>query len=223
MKLRDLLEYVYADLWEYILIVKGYFWLLSEYWVQSYICLWRLFILHLLIFLSLHDILTSMTCPIVVSAYWSTCLVCVWWLWAFPKKKLKKSKTSKVLFKEWLISSDEISDACSSCFKVTLTSLVRYNKIAGESWVQSRLFCIFDHCYFISSPNKLKICHTIKQLYIQNIIRKHENNALQKNFYNPFKKGSFSAKCAPCPGHTRHEHGVHLTGQGKVGLDGCIA
>jgi len=29
-------------------------------------------------------------------------------------------------------------------------------------------FCIFDHCYFISSPNKLKICHTIKQLYIHN-------------------------------------------------------
>jgi len=50
MKLRDLLEYVYAGLWEYILIVKVYFWLLSEYWVQNCFCLWRLFIIHLLNF-----------------------------------------------------------------------------------------------------------------------------------------------------------------------------
>jgi len=31
----------------------------------------------------------------------------------------------------------------------------------GQDKVQSTLFCIFNHCYFISSPNKLKICHTI--------------------------------------------------------------
>jgi len=44
---------------------------------------------------------------------------------------------------------------------------------------------------------------------------KHENNALHKKFYNLSKKGTFSVKCAPCMGmgHTRHEHGVHLTGQ----------
>jgi len=64
----------------------------------------------------------------------------------------------------------------------------------GEGWVRSILFCIFDHCYFISSPNKLKIYHTIKQLYIHNIMPKHENNALQKKFYNQFKKSNFSVE-----------------------------
>ena len=54
--------------------------------------------------------------------------------------------------------------------------------VIGEGGIQSTLFCIFNHCYFISSPNKLKFCHTIKQLYIHNIMPKHENNALQKNF-----------------------------------------
>jgi len=61
----------------------------------------------------------------------------------------------------------------------------------GEGGVQSTLFCIFTHCYFISCPNKLKICHTMKQLYINNIMAKRENNALQKKFYNQFKKGTF--------------------------------
>ena len=62
-----------------------------------------------------------------------------------------------------------------------------------EGGVQSTLFCIFNHCYFFSSANKLKICHTIKQPYIHNIMSKHENNALQKKIYNQFKKGTFSA------------------------------
>jgi len=35
-------------------------------------------------------------------------------------------------------------------------------KIFQERW-QVKMFCIFDHCYFISSPTKLKICDTIKQ------------------------------------------------------------
>jgi len=39
------------------------------------------------IFLSLHDILTSVTCPIVVLKYQSTWPVYVWWLWAFHMKK----------------------------------------------------------------------------------------------------------------------------------------
>jgi len=70
-------------------------------------------------------------------------------------------------------------------------------KAIGEDGVQSTLFCIFDHCYFVSSPNKLKICHTVKQLYIHNIMPKHENNALQKKFYHQFKKSTFSVECAP--------------------------
>jgi len=37
MKIRDLLEYVYADLWEYVFIVVK-FWLLGKHQVQSYIC-----------------------------------------------------------------------------------------------------------------------------------------------------------------------------------------
>jgi len=57
-------------------------------------------------------------------------------------------------------------------------------------WGTVDTFCIFNHSYFISSPNKLKICHT-KHLYIHNIMPKHENNAFQKKFYNQFKKGTF--------------------------------
>jgi len=35
----------------------------------------------------------------------------------------------------------------------------------------------------------------------------------RKKIYNQFKKGTFSVECALCLGHTRHEHGVNLTGQ----------
>jgi len=100
-------------------------------------------------------------------------------------------------------------------FSAGSTNLVSAEKhfVVGEGGVQSPLFCIFNHCYFISSPNKLKICHTMKQLYIHNIMPKHENNAFQKKFYNQFKKGTFFVECAPCMGHTRHEHGVHLIRQ----------
>ena len=37
IKIRDLLEYVYVDLWEYVFIVVK-FWLLGKHQVQSYIC-----------------------------------------------------------------------------------------------------------------------------------------------------------------------------------------
>jgi len=47
---------------------------------------------------------------------------------------------------------------------------------------------------------------------------KHENNAHLKQFCNQLKKGTFSVECAPRMECTRHEHGVHLTGQKKVGL-----
>ena len=66
----------------------------------------------------------------------------------------------------------------------------------GEGRVQLTLFCSFYHCYFISSPNNLKICHTIKQLYIHNIMPNHECNTLHKKFYNQFKKGTFLSSVA---------------------------
>jgi len=66
------------------------------------------------------------------------------------------------------------------------------NEIAlGESGVQLTLFYIFNHCYFISRTNKLKICHKIKQLYIHNIMPKYKNNAFHKKFYNKLKKVLF--------------------------------
>jgi len=37
-KIKCLLEYIYACLWEYVLFVKAKFWHLSEYGGQSYIC-----------------------------------------------------------------------------------------------------------------------------------------------------------------------------------------
>jgi len=70
--------------------------------------------------------------------------------------------------------------------------------IMGKVGYSRHFFCIFNHCYFNLSPKKLKICHTIKQLYIHNIVPKYENNALHKKFYNRFKKGTFSVECAPC-------------------------
>jgi len=71
-------------------------------------------------------------------------------------------------------------------------------RVVEEDGVQSTLFCIFDHCYFISSPNKLKICHTIKQPYIHNIMPKHENNAFQTKFHNQ-KEYFFCRVChMPC-------------------------
>jgi len=71
-----------------------------------------------------------------------------------------------------------------------------------EGGVHPTLFCIFNHCYFIFSQNKLNICHTIKQLYIHNFMPKHENNAIQKIFYNRFKISAFFVECASCMGHT---------------------
>jgi len=64
----------------------------------------------------------------------------------------------------------------------TITSATIAVCDVGEGGVQSTIFCIFNHCYYISSPNKLKICHTLKQLYIHNIMPKHQNNTLQKKF-----------------------------------------
>jgi len=72
------------------------------------------------------------------------------------------------------------------------TQNIRSANRIGEDGVQSTLFCIFNHCYFISTPNKLKIWHPIKQLLIHNIMAKHENNALQKKkLYSQLKKVLF--------------------------------
>ena len=67
----------------------------------------------------------------------------------------------------------------------------------GEDGIQSTLKCIFNDCYFISRLNNLKISHTIKQLYIHNLMPKHENNTLHKKFYNQYKKGTFAVESAP--------------------------
>jgi len=32
---------------------------------------------------------------------------------------------------------------------------------------------------------------------------KHENNAIQKKFYNQSVKGTFSVECVPCLGHVK--------------------
>jgi len=92
----------------------------------------------------------------------------------------------------------------------------------GEGGVQSTHFCIFNSCYFISSPNKLKICHTIKQLCTHNIVPKHENNALQKQFYNQFEKGTFSVECAPCMGTLGMSMGYTWPINKKLGFMHCI-
>jgi len=134
-----------------------------------------------------------------------------------PPSLIKQTQGSR--FKEFYLET--VLNSWTKPLKAELSQCIT-TLILGEGWVESTLFCIFNHYYFISSPNKLKICHTIKQLSIHNIMPKHENNILQKKFYNQFKKGTFSVECAPCTGHTRHEHGVHQTGQKKLGCMHCI-
>jgi len=82
------------------------------------------------------------------------------------------------------------------CFQARFQSNIAFLPLE-EGGVQSTLFFVFNHSYFISSPNKLKICHTIKQHYTQDITPKHENCDIQKKFYNQFKKGIFTVECAP--------------------------
>ena len=85
-------------------------------------------------------------------------------------------------------NSQSIPPKSSSCLPMKSF----FDSLYREGGYSRHTFCIFNRCYFISSTNKLKICYTIKQLYIHNIMPKHENNALQKNFYDQFKKGTFS-------------------------------
>jgi len=58
--MRDLLEYVYANLWEYVFIVA----LSAKLYLP-----WRDFVIHLVSFLSLRGGLTLLSCPIVLSTY----------------------------------------------------------------------------------------------------------------------------------------------------------
>jgi len=75
---------------------------------------------------------------------------------------------------------------------LTVLSMGRWGTV--DSFLHFQLLLL----YF--KTKQVKICHTIKQLCIHNIMPKHENNALQKKFYNQFKKGTFSVECAPCLG-----------------------
>ena len=82
----------------------------------------------------------------------------------------------------WMIFVDMlVFSVVERWFRLGLNHLIPLRKVyLGEGAVQSTLFCIFNHCHFISSPSKLKICHTIKKLYVHNIMPKHENDVLQK-------------------------------------------
>jgi len=90
-------EYIYAALWEYVLIIKVWFWHLSEYWVQSYICCdaFSWFIWSNL--QNLRDVLIVVRLSEVMSTYKSAELF---------------GLCSNVL----LIAVDEILNVCSSCF-----------------------------------------------------------------------------------------------------------
>jgi len=69
-------------------------------------------------------------------------------------------------------------------------------------WGTVDTFLHFQPLLLYFKSKQAQICHTIKQLYIHNIMSKHENNAFQKKFYNQFQKSTFSVECAPCMGHT---------------------
>jgi len=46
---------------------------------------------------------------------------------------------------------------------------------------------------------------------------KHENNALQKKFYNQFEKGTFSVECVPCMGYIWPVKQVKSANRGRWG------
>ena len=75
---------------------------------------------------------------------------------------------------------------------------------------------------YFKSKQAQNLSHNKATLYTQYHSKTSKNNALQKKLYNQFKKGTFSVECAPCMVRNRHEHGVHLTGQKKLGCMHCI-
>jgi len=65
-----MLEYIYAGLWEYVLIVKVYFWHLSEYLLSANLyLLWWVFLINLLNFQNLRGVLILVSLSVVVSTY----------------------------------------------------------------------------------------------------------------------------------------------------------
>jgi len=65
-------EYIYAGFWEYVLIVKVWFWHLSEYWVQSYIYCGEFSYFIWSILRNLSDVLIVVRLSVVMSTYKST-------------------------------------------------------------------------------------------------------------------------------------------------------
>jgi len=84
----------------------------------------------------------------------------------------------------------------------------------GEGGVQSTLFFAFSTTltlFQIQASSKF-VTQYSKSMYTiscQNM----KATLFRKNFTINLRNGAFSVECAPCLGHTRHEHGVHLTGQ----------
>ena len=95
-----------------------------------------------------------------------------WLLWVRVFKCLAQAHSSDNTGRRQIVRSGTV--AFKHCVALT--------KSCRERWVTVDAFWISNHCYFIPCPNKHKICHIIKQLYIENITPKQENNALQKNF-----------------------------------------
>jgi len=65
-------EYIYAGLWEYAIIVKVSFWHLNEYWVQSYIFCGKFPKFIWSILQNLRDVLIAVSLSVIVSTYRST-------------------------------------------------------------------------------------------------------------------------------------------------------
>ena len=63
----------------------------------------------------------------------------------------------------------------------------------GEGGVQSTLFLHFQPLpLYFKSKQAQNLSHNKATLYsLHNIMPKHENNVLQKKFYNQFEKSSF--------------------------------
>jgi len=113
------------------------------------------------------------------------------------------SKLPNFHFGDYDISTDFLSAKLLwfTVIKILLWYKEKFQDLR-EGGVQSTFFCIFNHCYFISSPNKLKIClcHTIRQLYsIYKISCKNIKTHSRKNFTTDLNRYIFCRIC-PMPG-----------------------
>jgi len=105
----------------------------------------------------------------------------------------QKNKLSNLLPVHWGLKNhsklseqlnQKIQTRCQLCPKVIYMFKNFITLSIRGTWGIVDTFLHFHHCYFISSPNRLKLCCTVKQLYMHNIMPKHENNALQKKISN---------------------------------------